>query len=480
MAKKSIGKNIVLNVLNSALSILFPVITFAYASRTILAEGVGRVNYAKSFSEIFVVFATLGISTYGIREAAKVRDDKKKLSILIHEILIINFFTTALTYIVYFGVLVFNKATHFYADVLLVYSTTVLFTTIGVEWFYSAIENYRFIAIRKLIIQLLSLALLFVFVKGPDDYIIYAVICVFSNVGSNILNLIYLRKYIYFKRQEKYEIKKHLKSVFLLFGNNLAYTVHSNIDIIMIGALLTATSVGYYSAAIKINRMVRMLFSAASAVFLPAISNLLEHISKEEYSSIVIKGFNILLMFSIPASVGLFTLSKPILSVFCGREFDPALPTMILLTPIIAVTTITYAFHNMILIPMRKEKVILWITAAGILINVILNYLLILQLGEFGAALATLLTEIIAMIMNIIVSKNFFNVSDLFNNVIQYCIASVCMGFMVCFVNTLIRNDLLSVICGGFTGFLVYILLLLLMNNNYASVLVYKIKTIKL
>lgn len=76
---KSLGVNAVLNAFKSALAILFPLITYPYAFRILHTEGIGKVNYATSIISYFILIASLGISTYAVREGAKYRDKPKVL-----------------------------------------------------------------------------------------------------------------------------------------------------------------------------------------------------------------------------------------------------------------------------------------------------------------------------------------------------------------------------------------------------------------
>ena len=78
--QKSIKTNFVFNFIKVLLSLIFPLITFPYASRILLPEGIGKVDFANSIIAYFILIASLGINTYAIREGAKVRDDKEKLS----------------------------------------------------------------------------------------------------------------------------------------------------------------------------------------------------------------------------------------------------------------------------------------------------------------------------------------------------------------------------------------------------------------
>ena len=81
------------------MSVLFPLITFPYASRMLGAEGIGKVNYANSIISYFSLIAVLGISTYAIREGARLRNNKKEFNKFVKEMLRINIITIAVTYI---------------------------------------------------------------------------------------------------------------------------------------------------------------------------------------------------------------------------------------------------------------------------------------------------------------------------------------------------------------------------------------------
>ena len=90
MKQKSIKVNFIMNAILSISGFIFPFITFPYISRILLPEGTGRVNFATSLINYFVMLAMLGIPTYGIRACAQVRDDKEKLTRTAHELLFIN------------------------------------------------------------------------------------------------------------------------------------------------------------------------------------------------------------------------------------------------------------------------------------------------------------------------------------------------------------------------------------------------------
>ena len=87
---RSLKLNGILNITKTFMSLIFPLITFPYVSRILGPENLGRVSFAQSIVGYFSLFASLGITSYGIREAAAVRNNKILLSTFVREIFIIN------------------------------------------------------------------------------------------------------------------------------------------------------------------------------------------------------------------------------------------------------------------------------------------------------------------------------------------------------------------------------------------------------
>lgn len=162
---KSIKKNVVLNALKVLMSMIFPLIAFPYASRVLGPSGVGKVDFSVSIVAYFVLLASLGITTYGIRQGATIRDSKEKLSTFVQEIFIINLVTTIIAYIL-FGLAIFSLVQlKPYLSVLLVTGLNIGFTTLGIDWLYGALEEYAYITIRSAVFQGVALILLFLLVR---------------------------------------------------------------------------------------------------------------------------------------------------------------------------------------------------------------------------------------------------------------------------------------------------------------------------
>ncbi len=141
--QKSLKKNAILNTIKTLMSLIFPFITFPYASRILLLEGLGKVNFALSIISYFAIISSLGIENYGIREVAKLRDDNIQLSQFSKEIFFINMVSTVVAYILLFVAISLVPKFREYKTLLYVTSATILFTMLGMNWLYSVLVRYK-------------------------------------------------------------------------------------------------------------------------------------------------------------------------------------------------------------------------------------------------------------------------------------------------------------------------------------------------
>ena len=111
----------------------------------------------------------------------------------------------------------------------------------------------------------------------------------------------------------------------VFLGLNIASRLYELIDTTMLGFLINDVAVGFYVAANKMISMVISLMTAVLNTFLPRSSFYYKNNMKSEYTNLVENSFSLALFFSIPATVGMFLLSKSIIMVFSGSEYLPAL-----------------------------------------------------------------------------------------------------------------------------------------------------------
>ena len=198
-----------MNFILTAAQFVFPLISFPYVSRVLLSEGTGRVAFVSAVANYFLMIASLGIPTYGIRACAQVRDDRLSLSRTAQELFFINALMTCLSLLAFFLSLCLIPRFREESGLFFVYSFSILLNLFGMNWLFQALEKYDYITLRSLILGLLSIVLIFLFVRRRGDVLRYALILVFSSSAANVLNLFLLPRYISLRPLGDYRLQRH-------------------------------------------------------------------------------------------------------------------------------------------------------------------------------------------------------------------------------------------------------------------------------
>lgn len=463
----SVKINAILNVIKTVLSLIFPLITFPYVSRVLGPAGTGKVQFAQSVVTYFVMIASLGVNTYGIREAAKIRDNEKELSKFVKEVFVINIISTIISYILLFLVIMKIPKFYDYRKLLIVCSSSILFTTIGMDWLYSAKEEYFYITIRSLIFQIISLIFLFVFVKNETDYIKYALISVVSNVGSNVCNFIHARKLIFKKLKISLDLKRHFKPIFIFFGMSIAINIYTVLDSTMLGFFCGDKEVGFYNVAIKINKIILALVNSVGVVLLPRLSYSIEKNDSIYFEKLALKGLNFLIFISLPCVIGLTVLAEPVIYLFSGVQYANSIILMKLLNPIILIIGLSNFIGVQIFMPLRMEKLKLYSVIIGCIMNVIFNAILIPKFGGVGAAIGTLVAEGSVTGTQIFFSRKIINWKASLKHILQCCISTIFMYISIFHLVDIIESNVLKIIVSILIACIVYFGCLLLLRNEF-------------
>lgn len=405
----SVKYNVVMNFILTASSFIFPLITFPYVSRVLHVSGNGKVSFAASVANYFMMVASLGIPTYGVRACAKVRDNRDELSKTAQEILIINFVATILTTVTYliclFTVPTFSSDKPLY----MIEGINIVLNMFGVNWIYQALEEYDYITFRSILFKAISVVLMFLFVHQERDYRVYALITVMASVGANVLNFIRLRTIISFKKCGHYNFKKHLKPIFILFAQSLTVSIYTNLDTVMLGIMKNTDEVGLYTAAVKVKTILVSAVSSLSSVLLPRMSYYVKKEMKAEFQKLMGVALQAVLFLSIPLAVYFVLYSKESLLFLAGNEYLPATLAMQIITIAIIPIGITNVLGIQVLTPLGKENEVLYSVIIGALTDFFLNLIMIGKWGAAGAALATTIAETAVLVMQVIFCRKYFN-----------------------------------------------------------------------
>lgn len=440
--KKSIGINAILNVIKSSLSVLFPLITFPYATRVLGVVNLGKVNYALSIEHYFALIAALGITSYAVREGSKIRNDKAKFEIFCSEIFSLNLFTTLISYVFLIILLIISAKLRSYSLLILLQSISIIFTTLAVDWINTIYEDYFLITIRSIITHIVSMVLLFVFVKSSSDYYIYAFLTVFTNIIISVSNIYYVRRFTKIKIIFSKSIFRHLNSTLIFFANNLAVSIYVNADTTMLGWMCGDYYVGIYSVAVKIYNIIKTMLAAIYIVSIPRLSFYAGNNKMEEFKPLYSKIISSLVLLLLPAVAGLMSVSDEIVNLLSGVEYEAAGTTLKILSVALMFAIFGGLVTNCLNVPLKREKVNMKATIASAVLNIVLNLYFIKVLQQNGAAITTVLSESLVIVICAITFKKWKEVADwkpIFANLFQAFVGALSIVIICGILDRLIQ-----------------------------------------
>ena len=468
MKIKSVKFNFIMNFILTASNFIFPLITFPYVSRVLGASGTGKVSFAISVVSYFTMVAALGVPTYGIRAAAKVRDDQEKLNRTTQEILIIHLFMMVIVSIVYIMAILFVPRFQSDRTLFLVVGISILLDPLGVNWLYQGLEQYGYIAKRSIFLKFIGVILMFMFIHSPDDYVFYGVTSILASAGSNVLNFINLRKYISLKPVGNYDIKQHLKPILILFAQVVAVNIYTNLDNVMLGFMKTDVDVGLYAAAVKVKTILTSLVTSLGAVLLPRLSYYIME-GKKEFQGLIKKAYNFVIVIAFPLMLFTIFYAKDCLIFLSGNEFIGATLAMQIIAPTILLIGLSNLLGIQVLTPLNKEKQLVYSVVAGALVDLILNIIFIPKMGAAGASLGTLVAEFVVLTVQILYLKDlFFRIAKQ----VQY--GKIVLALILASMISIRCSSMVSVIffklaIAGITFFGSYGIVLLLTKENFVN-----------
>ena len=470
--KKSLARNAAYNIVYRLLNVIFPLFSATYVARVLTPEGIGKVAYAQNGMSYFLMFAVLGIPQYGTREIAKRQNCRQEKSVLFSELIVINFISTAVCIIAYYLFIWILAPTD--TLIYIVFGLELLLNVINIDWLYQGEEEYIYITRRSLLIKALSLLALFLFVKEQSDYVLYALILCLGTGCNYIFNIYHAQKWVSFTLNGL-QLGHHLKPILILMTSTVVASLYNKVDVTMLGWISTEASVGYYTNAHKVVSIVLGLVTAMSAVFFPRLSYAYKN-DPNSYREYITNGLKIVLLLAIPGCLGLILVADELTALLFGVQFAPAATTI----RILAVFTIVKGVGDLlcyqaVISSGNENKLITSRILAGIA-NVIFNALLIPRFAHNGAAIASVISELIVngillryalTIVKPNIGKRFYG---------SLIISTVAMGITVLLTRRMISNDVLKLLVLVAAGMMVFIGMMVVTRNELAEAVISKIK----
>ncbi|MCM1537459.1 MAG: flippase [bacterium] len=444
--------------------LITPLITAPYLSRVLGADGIGYISYTESIVSYFVLFATLGITTYGQREISYVQNSIKKRSEVFWNTKVLNI-TTVLAVTVIYIVFSFSQNN---TIAYLLFTFYILTVAADVSWFFQGIEEFGKILFRDSIFKLINIIYLFIVIRTKEDILFYIFgISFFSFIG-NVSLWRYLPKYIRKIDKSKLHPFRSMHTVLILFVPTIAVQVYTVLDKTMIG-VITQNSFenGYYEQAMKISKLVLVVVTSLGTVMIPRIGYYFQNGEKDTINQLMYQGYRFVWLLGIPLCIGLIMTAGNFVPWFFGAGYERAIPLMQILSLLILAIGISNVTGMQYLIPTKREKLFLFPILIGAAINFAMNLVLIRYWGAIGAAIASVTAETAITLIQFVIVRKELSVFRIVKESGHYVFAGMIMALVLYPMGQKIHPSILHTIMMISCGAIVYAMMLLIMRDEF-------------
>lgn len=467
MGNKSIKRNVILNGIQQIVTLLLPFITVPYLTRVIGKDGIGTYSYTSSIIQYFILFGTIGLSLYGTREIAYVRNNKKQCDQAFWQIQFLRMSCCTLALLVYVAILVLFQPD--YKVCMYIQIFALLANMIDISWYYQGIEEFDKIVFRSVLCRIIGTVCIFVFVRSSNDTWIYVLIQVLILFLGNVALWIPASKSIESPNIDYKKVLIIIRPAIALFIPQVAIELYAVFDKTMLGFLSTVGDVGLYAKAEEFSKIPLMLISVIAAVLFPRMSNIFAEKGEAALDVGLNNNIKLISFIGVGASFGIFGIAENFVPWMMGAEFHGSIELMKLMAPLSFIIGLSNMIGRQYLLPSNQSRIFTITVTFGAATNFILNILLIQRIGAVGACIATLIAEGIVTISQLLYVRKHIEVKSYLFDLLKCVIAGIVMLVAVYFTGEFVSVQIFNTISQIIIGILVYFIMLTLFKNPYAA-----------
>lgn len=369
-----------------------------YAARVLGASSWGAFSYALGIAAFLTIFSDIGINALITKESSRnpqLKDQYLSTAFFTKLVLLIIF---VIAVIVLFPHLTkIEEAAAIMPILIFVFAFDTLrdlgsavsraLEKMQIEAGVQVFTNFAIVALGFMFLSVdqTSRALSFAYAAGSG----IGLVAIFYTLHRHFRNLL---------RNFKFSLIKPIILTAWPFGlMGIMGAIMLNTDIIMLGWLRSAEEVGYYSAAQKIIQLLYILPTLVATSIFPVIARMVMQ-NAIFVKTTLEKATAIIVLISIPITLIGLIFAGPIISLLYGSEYAPAVLTFRILMATILIVYPSTLIGNAIFAYDQQKSFIVFVLMAT-LSNVGFNFLLIPKFGIEGAAVSTIVTQLLTNVL---------------------------------------------------------------------------------
>ena len=455
----SAKKNFAFQFIYQVVIMVIPLIVSPYLTRTLGGTSLGVYSYTYSVAYYFVTFAMLGISRHGQRIIAQRRPsnmggDTTVLRKTFWSLLTVHAIASILALVAYVSYVVAICGSD--VDVAWAQIIYVISALFDLTWLFYGLEKFKMVAIRNVIIKVISTACIFIFVKSPTDIMLYTLIMAASTCLGQIALFPQVIAEIPPIKFSKDDLKEHIKPLFTLFVAAIAISLYTMFDKTLLGIMATKESVAYYEYSNKIIMIPTIFISIISTVLYPRAC---QYAAVQDYEGMcgnMEKSLTVSNLIGFASTPGLIAIADQFALLYYGEEFAICGGIISVMCPLILITGIGEAFRSQFIYPLKMDLTMVKIVTLNAVVNLVLSATLIPSLGVYGAVIGSIAAELNGLIIEVFLVRKIVSPKWIILQCVPYAVIGGAMFIAVRAISTISGSGWIGLGIQVLTGGAVY------------------------
>lgn len=467
-SEPSVRLNFVMSMAYQVLVVILPMITAPYVARVLGADKSGIYSFTASYQTYFSMFAALGTVSYGSREIARNRKDRPLRSKLFWEIELMTVLTSTVSIIAFIAFIASRDRYQIYYIPQIMAILAVMF---DISWFFTGIEEFRYIVTKNAVFKLLGAVMIFALVHKPENLLIYIIILSASTMLGNMSMWIHMPRFLDPVDFRTLTVRRHLKETLVYFIPSVATSIYTVLDKTLIGEITrNEAENGNYDKVVQIiNIMKALTFTALNSVLGARISFLFAEKKYDEIRRRIETSINYILFMGLAIGFGLAGVAPRFIPWFLGPGYDRSVMMLIMMSPIVVIIGVSNCLGSQYYTPSGKRAQSARFIIAGSVVNLILNLILIPRFWGYGAIAASLIAELTITILYITFAGESFHPVVLLRDGWKKLIAAALMFAAVRLIDPYFNSNFIALVCEVCLGGAIYIAVQFILRDTFMT-----------
>lgn len=397
---KLLLKNITSLGLVQIVNYIFPLLTIPFVSRILGPSGLGSINYITAFVAYFTLIVGYGFDLTATRRIAGRGYSLKNRRIVFSLVFVARLVLFLFSSIIFILCLIYVEKLNENLLLCSIIYINALSVLIAPQFLYQGLQSLTIYSYVNIFRGILSTILIFLLIKKPEDYIIYAAIGVFLNFLTSLFFLVYAwfkfdLKFIFFGFKPSIDLIFRERYIFF---SSVIFSLYTSTNIVILGFYESPEKIGYYTVALGLINIIQ------SVVNIPLSTSLYPFLGNSFSKSIEIGILQlrriIPIVFYVTFIGGIvLLLSSPfVVKIIYGNKFENAIPCVMILSFLPMISSIASLLGVQTMLNLKMDRDFVNITFYAAILSILLNFLLGYFFSYIGTAISYLITELFIII----------------------------------------------------------------------------------